>query len=271
MKVRRLNRVELLLPGEDLPEAVRVYNELLGGHLPPPEEVPGQEILSTIDYRLGIEFFGPRPDSERAALFEDRSRRGSIGPVVWEVDDLEALKREITGKGYRISFEFGELGSRSVYLDASQWFGFVAAFTERASATAGPPPTRVTRLQRVELPMPGKDIEPARQAFNDLLGGHLPPPHHLPEYDFMASVDLGVGLELNGPASVSKLDGPPGMAGPLIWEVADLDEARQQAEAGGFAVAHEFGERGERQIHFDPGQLFGYSVAFTERRTAPTG
>ena len=39
MQVERMNRVELLLPGADVVDAVRVFNEVLGGHLTEPEDL----------------------------------------------------------------------------------------------------------------------------------------------------------------------------------------------------------------------------------------
>src|SRR5436190_11635439 len=236
MRVKRLNRVELLLPGEDIPEAVRVFNDLLGGHLPTPVEVPGQQVLSTSDYALGIEFFGPSsPDSPRNASFERKKRRGAIGPLVWEVDDLDATKQEVMDKGYRIFFEFGEPGSRQVHLDAEQFFGYGVTFTERRSEDVGQRPTAVGRFQRVELLLAGDEIEEARNVFNDVLGANIPPVRRLEEQGVLTTVDLSVGIELFGPAGPTSrtqahLDRKGrGAIGPLVWEVDDLDVAKARA------------------------------------------
>lgn len=275
MKVRRFNRVELLLPGEDIAAAARLFNELLGGHMPPPQEIPGQQVLSTVDYSIGVAFFGPSgPSSPLGAIFEQKPRRGAVGPLVWEVDDLDAVREEIVGKGYRVAYEFGEPGARNLHLDAGQPFGYGITFAEGESVTTGQAPGRVRRLQRVELLLPGRDIEQARTVFNDLLGAKLPPLAHIDGPDVHTTLDLELGIELCAPASpagpiAAALAGKgAGAVGPLVWEVDDLDKARDLAEAKGFRVGYEFGEPGERQVHFDAGQLYGFGVTFTERRVA---
>lgn len=272
MKVRRLNRVELLLPGEDIPEAARLLNELLDGHFPAPEEVPGQQVLATADYSLGIAFYGPSgPDSPISRVFERKSRQGAIGPLAWEVDDLDAAREEVTSKGYRIVFESGEPGERELYLDASQLFGYQVALTERDGGPATSP-AGTCRFQRVELLMPGTAIEPARIAFNDLLGARIPPAEHLTREGVYSTVDYAIGIELFGPASPDSriqahLDSKgAGAIGPLVWSVDDLDDATERARSKGFRVVYEYGEPGSRQVHFDAGQIFGYGVTFTERR-----
>jgi hypothetical protein len=202
MRIRRLNRVELLLPGEDIPAAARAFNDLLGGHLPPPEEVPGQQVVTTADYALGIELYGPSsPASPRNSSFDDKPRRGAVGPLVWEVDDLDAAKAEVVAKGYRIRFEFGAPGVRQLHLDADQLFGYGLTFTERRSEGVGEPPTHVRRFQRVELLVAGSDIDAARDAFNDVLGADIPPVQRLDDVDVLTTWDLAVGIELFGPAS----------------------------------------------------------------------
>lgn len=272
MKIRRFHQVELLLPGQDIPEAARLFNELLGGHLPAPAKVPGQEVIATADNALGISFFGPsEPGSPLSRAFDAKPRRGSIGPLAWEVDDLDAARDEVGAKGYRVVYEFGEPGERAFYLDAGQLFGYQVTFTE-ADGTAGSPPENVSRLQRVELLMPGESVEPARVAFNNLLGAEIPPAEHIAGVDITTTMDLAIGIELFGPASPSSRIAPhldrkgKGAIGPLVFEVDDLDQATAEAKDKGFRVVYEFGVPGERQVHFDDEQLFGYGVTFTERR-----
>ena len=272
MKIRRFHQVELLLPGQDIPEAARLFNELLGGHLPAPAQVPGQEVIATSDNALGISIFGPSGLGSRLnRAFDAKPRRGSIGPLAWEVDDLEAAREEVTAKGYRVVYEFGEPGERAFYLDAGQFFGYQVTFTE-ADGTAGTPPENVSRFQRVELLMPGENVEPARTAFNDLLGAEIPPAEYLAEVDINTTMDLNIGIELFGPVSRASRVQPAvdrkgaGAIGPLVFEVDDLDHATAEAKAKGFRVVYEFGVPGERQVHFDDEQLYGYGVTFTERR-----
>jgi hypothetical protein len=263
--------VELFLPGQDIPEAARLFNELLGGHLPAPEEVPGQQVLATADHSLGIAFFGPSGlESPLSRAFEQKPRRGSIGPLVWEVDDLEAARQEVIAKGHRVIFEVGEPGEREFHLDPGQLFGYMITFAEDSGASETAP-SNVCRFQRVELLMSGDRIEPARTAFNDLLGGRIPPAEYIADVNVLTTMDLDIGIELFGPASPASrihrhLDRKgAGAIGPLVFEVDDLDHAKAEAQVKGFRVVYEFGIPGERQVHFDDEQLFGYGVTFTER------
>ena len=109
-------------------------------------------------------------------------------------------------------------------------------------------------------------------AFNNLLGAEIPPAEHIAGVDITTTMDLNIGIELFGPASPSSRIRPhldrkgAGAIGPLVFEVDDLDQATAEAKAKGFRVVYEFGVPGERQVHFDDEQLFGYGVTFTERR-----
>lgn len=275
MRVRRLNRVELVLPGEDIPEAARTFNAVLGGHLLPPVEVVGQQVVSTTDYALGIELYGPSgADSPKNAYWEHKQTRGAIGPLVFEVDDLDVAKRHATDNGFHVKFEFGEPGARQVHLDPTELFGYVVTFTERkGDDQPGEPPTNVVRFQRVELLLPGEDLEGARQVFNRLFASEIPPLEHLEGVEVLTTIDLALGIELFGPASTTspahrqlERKGRRGAIGPLVWEVDDLDATKEGVQRKGYRIQYEYGDPGFRQIHLDPEQLFGYGITFTERR-----
>jgi hypothetical protein len=274
MQVERMNRVELLLPGDDVGDAVRVFNEVLGGHFSAPEDLPEVQIRTSVDYALGIELYGPIDDrSPIAGVFETKPRRGSIGPLVWEVADLDATRKEVEERGFRIVYEYGAPGVRQLHLDAEQLFGFGVTFTERRSQDTSPPSTRVRKFQRVELLVPGDQIEAARDAFTALLGASFSPLRHLQPHDILTTTDDGrVGIELLAPASPSssvyaqlQARGRGGI-GPLVWFVDDLDAVREEVVTLGYRVQFEYGESGARQVHLDPGQLYGFGVTFTERR-----
>lgn len=133
MKILGLNRVELLLPPDQLDEAVRVFNDVLGADFDPPELLTEHQVLSTTDFEVGLELFGPGgPDS---ALHASLARKGvgAIGPIVWEVEDLDEAKRELVGKGYAIYFEYenAEKGIRQLCLDPAEMFGYTITFMQR--------------------------------------------------------------------------------------------------------------------------------------------
>jgi catechol 2,3-dioxygenase-like lactoylglutathione lyase family enzyme len=275
MHVRRINRVELLLPGADIPAAVAAFNDVLGGHLPAPEEVPQQGVLSTADYALGIELYGPTgPDSPRWSAFDTKPRRGAVGPIVFEVDDLDAARAEVEDKGYRVQFAFGAPGVRQVHLDPERLFGYGITLTERASEGLGVQPTNVRRFQRVELLVAGEDIAAAIAVFRDVLGADMAPPIHIEEHGILTTWDLRLGIEIFGPSRSDSRIAPHlarkgrGAIGPIVFEVDDLDASKAAVLAKGYRVQFEFGGAGERQVHLDDSQLFGYGITFTERRAA---
>jgi hypothetical protein len=275
MRIRSFHKVEFLLPGEDIPEAVGVFNDVLGGHLPDPFEVEGQGVLSTTDYALGLEIYGPiNAASPRAAVFDSKPRRGAIGPIVWEVDDLDAAKASEIQKGFRVVFEFGEAGERQVHFDPAQLAGYGLTLTERPSKGRGPLPTLARRLQRIELLVTKEELDTAREALGKFFGSEFPPPTHLAGVEVISSVNWELGIELVAPAGSDSAiahrasEKGPGAIGPIVWEVDDLDAAKETVIGKGFRVAYEFGGIGRRQVHLDPTQLFGFGVTFTERQTA---
>jgi hypothetical protein len=272
MRVRRLNRVELLLPAEDIPDAVQVFNDALGGHLPEPEDLDDVKVRTTTDFAMGIELFGPLDDtSPLAGVFDRKPRRGSIGPIVWEVEDLDATRAFVESQGYRVVYEFGSPGQRQIHLDEDQLFGFGLTFTEQSREDAGSPMSFGAKFQRVELMVDGEHIESAREAFAELLGASFSPTRHYPGPDILSSTDDFVGLELLAPASATSQIAPlfqakgRGGIGPLVWKVDDLDEATKAIVDRGYGIQYEFGEPGGRQVHFDAGQFFGFGVTITER------
>jgi hypothetical protein len=274
MYVRRMNRVELLLPGEEIPDAVRVFNEVLGGHLSKPVDLPEVGIRTSVDYDLRIELYGPIDDSSPMShLFEKKPRRGAIGPLVWEVGDLDATRAEVESQGFRVVYEFGEPGMRQIHLAPDQLFGFGVTFTERRGDGVSKPSTRVRNFQRVELLVPGDDIEAARDTFTRLLGARFSPLRHIQPHDILTTTDDGaVGIELLAPASTKsrvhaqlQRKGVGGI-GPLVWFVDDLDTTRDEIVALGYRVQFEYGGPGARQVHFDADQFYGFGVTLTERR-----
>lgn len=275
MRIRSFHKIEFLLPGEDVPEAVRVFNDVLGGHLPEPIQVEGQGVLSTTDYALGLEIYGPtNAESPRAAIFDSKPRRGAIGPIVWEVDDLDTAKANAIQKGFRVVFEFGQVGERQVHFDPAQLAGYGLTLTERPSTARGPLPTIARRFQRIELMVANDELDLARQALGSFFGSDFPSPIHFEGVEVLSSVNWKLGVELVAPAGPESAiatrasEKGPGAIGPIVWEVDDLDSAKAAVIDKGFRVAYEFGDFGERQVHLDPAQLFGFGVTFTERHTA---
>jgi catechol 2,3-dioxygenase-like lactoylglutathione lyase family enzyme len=133
MKILGFNRVELMMSPEDMNEAIERFNDLLGTSFEPPRVVSDGNILTTTDWNNKIELFGPaHADSPQAASLT-RKGRGGIGPLVWEVDNIDEAREYVLGKGYRILFEYQEVGVKQIILDPEQLFGYLITFMQRGS------------------------------------------------------------------------------------------------------------------------------------------
>ena len=131
MKILGLNRVELLLPADEIEAAVAKLNDAFGFQLAPPHRVAGQPVLSTVDFAAGIELIAPGGEGSPLAARLAEKGRGGIGPIVWEVDDLDAARDHLLRKGYRIYYEFEGEGVRQICLDPDEFFGYVITFMQR--------------------------------------------------------------------------------------------------------------------------------------------
>jgi hypothetical protein len=267
-----LNRVELLLPGEEIPSACGVFDDLLGAHFGVPVELSGEGIIAATDCALGLSLFGPTRSSPRRPVLKSKPQ-GSIGPVVFEVDDLEEAKRVATEQGFCVRYEYGEEPCREVHLNPDDLFGYGVTFTERSSAGAEPRPTRVTRFQRVELLVAGDDVRAAVDIFNHLLGADMESPEILEEHGILTTLGLRVGIEIFGPSRPDSRVTPQierkgrGAIGPLVFEVEDLGAAREHAISLGHGIKFEFEHEGSHQVHLDDAGLYGFGITFTDRRT----
>src|SRR5580700_6974185 len=100
------NRVELIVREDEIDDAVRQFNEVLGLHIVPPHRIAGVSVLSATDFDGSIEFVAPLGG---AGPFADRLARGGpgqIGPLVWEVADMDQAREWLSENGYRIFYEY---------------------------------------------------------------------------------------------------------------------------------------------------------------------
>jgi hypothetical protein len=138
--IKGFNRVELIVREDQIDDAVRQFNEVLGLHIVPPHRIAGVPVLSATDFEGSIEFVAPLGGE---GPFADRSARGGpgqIGPLVWEVADIDQSREWLSHNGYRIFYEYdSSQGNESeqamrVYqliLDPDQWFGFSVTLMQR--------------------------------------------------------------------------------------------------------------------------------------------
>ena len=133
MKILGFNRVELMVPADEIDDAVAKFNDTFGFALAPAHKVAGQDVLSTVDFAAGIEFMAPSgPDSPLAPRLAKKGR-GGIGPLVWEVDDIDAAREHLIAKGASIYFEYEGEGIRQICLDPDEFFGYVITFMQRTA------------------------------------------------------------------------------------------------------------------------------------------
>ncbi|MDT3440198.1 MULTISPECIES: nuclear transport factor 2 family protein [unclassified Pseudofrankia] len=139
MKIEGFNRVELVVAESEIDRAVQQFNEVLGLCLPKPHAIDGRPVLSATDFGGFIELVAP---IGAAGGFGEKLRRGpgQIGPLVWEVADVDETRSWLQEHGYRIVFEYdSRLGNdceqaQAVYqlvCDPAQWFGFNVTFMRR--------------------------------------------------------------------------------------------------------------------------------------------
>ncbi|HZP30099.1 MAG TPA: nuclear transport factor 2 family protein [Acidimicrobiia bacterium] len=148
MRVGGFNRVELVVREDEIAAAVAQFNEALGLRLPAPHAIAGHPVLSATDFDGHIELVAPvggaGPFGRRLA----EHGAGQIGPLVWEIDDVDEARAWLDDHGYRITFEYDSragngaeraAGVHQLVLDPAQWFGFRVTLMRRSAPP--PPPT----------------------------------------------------------------------------------------------------------------------------------
>ncbi len=100
-------------------------------------------MLSATDFDGFIELVAPTsPEGAFAAKLQRGP--GQIGPLVWEVSDVDETRNWLDSNGYRIAFEYDsrqgndEERARPVHqlvLDPTQWFGFNVTLMRRFERT----------------------------------------------------------------------------------------------------------------------------------------
>lgn len=140
MEILGFNRVELIVGEDQIEEAVQQFNDLLGLHLPKPHPIEGRPVLSATDFDGHIEFVAPVGGAGGFGAALANHGRGQIGPLVWEVADIDAARSWVLERGFRIKFEYdsnqGNASERAtgVYqlvLEPEEWFGFNVTLMQR--------------------------------------------------------------------------------------------------------------------------------------------
>jgi hypothetical protein len=140
LEILGFNRVELIVREDEIEGAVEQFNELLGLRLPRPHSIEGNPVLSATDFDGHIEFVAPIAGAGGFGAKLAEHGAGQIGPLVWEIADVDAARAWLTERGFRIIFEYdsskGTAAERASHvfqlvLDPEQWFGFSVTLMQR--------------------------------------------------------------------------------------------------------------------------------------------
>jgi len=140
MKILGFNRVELIVAEGEIEQAVKQFNEAFGLQMPKPHRIEGVPVLSATDRDGGLEIVAPVGNEGGFAEKLARGGPGQIGPLVWEIEDVDEARAWLAEHDYRIQFEYdSRLGKvdesatavHQLILDPSQWFGFSVTLMKR--------------------------------------------------------------------------------------------------------------------------------------------
>jgi hypothetical protein len=96
-------------------------------------------VLSATDSEGHIEFVAPIDGGGGFGARLAANGPGQIGPLVWEVDDIDGAREWLIERGFDISFEYDSRtgnpeeqarGVRQLVLVPEQWFGFSVTFMQ---------------------------------------------------------------------------------------------------------------------------------------------
>jgi len=140
MEIVGFNRVELVVREDQIDSAVAQFNELLGLNLPRPHPIEGVPVLSATDFDGFIEFVAPIDGKGPFGARLAEHGAGQIGPLVWEIADVDEARQWLKERGFTIRYEDDsrqgndQEQAMAVYqlvLDPEQWFGFSVTLMQR--------------------------------------------------------------------------------------------------------------------------------------------
>ena len=143
MEIKGFNRVELIVRPDQIEAARAQFNELLGLELPPPHQVSRGRALSSTDFDGFIELVAPVDPEMAMSITLAEHGPGQVGPLVWEVADLDAARDWLQARDLRIAYEYDSRAGnaeekaaavRQLILDKDQWFGFTVTLMERSGS-----------------------------------------------------------------------------------------------------------------------------------------
>jgi hypothetical protein len=186
----------------------------------------------------------------------------------------------VTGAGHGIgAASVRRLAAEGASVTAADRFPQARALFSRPAHERRRGNVNILGFNRVELVVREDQIDKAVEQFNEVLGLRLPKPHAIEGAPVLSATDFGGSIEIVAPVGgqgsfAAKLERGPGQIGPLVWEVADVDEARTWLTENGYTIIYEYDSRkgnADEQAHavhqliLDPAQWFGFNVTLMRR------
>jgi len=140
VRIKGFNRVELVVAEDQIEAAVAQFNAVLGLNLPKPHPIAGAPVLSATDFDGSIELVAPVDGQGSFGTKLAEKGPGQIGPLVWEIDDVDDARSWLQDNGFTIIYEYdsskGNEAEQSwavhqLVLDPAQWFGFNVTLMQR--------------------------------------------------------------------------------------------------------------------------------------------
>lgn len=140
MRIKGFNRVELVVAEDQIEAAVEQFNTVLGTHLPAPHAIQGAPVLSATDFDGSIELVAPVDGQGSFGAKLSERGPGQVGPLVWEIEDVDEARAWLQEHGYGIVYEYDSskgnpteqrTGVHQLVLDPAQWFGFSVTLMQR--------------------------------------------------------------------------------------------------------------------------------------------
>ena len=100
MRIKGFNRVELIVREDEIEQAVQQFNDVFGLNLPKAHAIQGVPVLSATDFDGHLEVVAPLDGKGPFAAKLERGP-GQVGPLVWEIEDIEEARTWLGEHGYR--------------------------------------------------------------------------------------------------------------------------------------------------------------------------
>lgn len=130
----RLNHIAIAVP--DLDEGIKLYRDILGAEVSPPQALPdhGVTVVFVTLSNTKVELLHPLGEASPIAKFLEKSPKGGIHHVCYDVTDLKSASDHLIAKGARIlgdgSPKIGAHGNPVLFLHPADFNGTLIELEE---------------------------------------------------------------------------------------------------------------------------------------------